>query len=193
MTDAIKNNNIETLINMIGKNWNYGFHLACKFNRLHIAKYMISKGAIHLGEQLYWACRNQNIEMINLILLYEKKLKLHDLNCGLGGACEANNTNLVDLMISLGANNFDMGLMHACKRGNMGFATYMISKGGNINCGLYSACSNGHKNLIDHFSSLENINLNSGLDGACHGGNKEIIDYIIEKGADDYNRRLLGE
>ena len=60
-------------------------------------------------------------------------------------------------MISLGANDFDVGLFGACQGGNFETIKYLIKKGA--------------------------TNLSLGFEGACFAGNKEIAILMINLGA----------
>lgn len=78
-------------------------------------------------------------------------------NFGLYGACLACNVELIDYMISLGANDFQWALRAISEKGS--------------------------KELVIKIEKLcgDNINYNWALTGACKGNNVDIIKYYLEK------------
>ena len=103
---------------------------------------------------------------------------------GLRGACSGGHLELVKLMISRGANNWDCGLQHACRGGHLELVNLMISRGNDHwNNGLYGACRGGHLELANLMISRGAYTWNYGLRGACRGGHLELVDLIISLGA----------
>lgn len=198
LKDIIGKNLVETLIHTKRTiNWNLGLRYACMFNNISIAKYMILRGSNNWLDALYWACKNENRVLIDLIIISRNSSnscnpQIHELNAGLAGASESGNKELVDLMISNGAVNWNMGLLHASKNNKMELINYMIDKGGKKRYGLYGACSTNNRHIVDYLIQLGSNDWNSGLAGACHGGKKDMIDYMIDKGANNLNKGLSG-
>src|SRR3972149_6083103 len=101
-------------------------------------------------------CINYYIISIKILSLTNPRL---DWDRGLkwacwGGACCAGghcpHRDLVNLMISLGATNWNWGLECACLGGHRDLVNLMISLGANYwNRGLMFACLGGHRNLVN--------------------------------------------
>src|SRR3989344_4068680 len=85
------------------------------------------------GVQLCRYCKKNNI--ISLSILIKKYYNDYypydwtELDHGLGAACRGGNKDLIDLMISNGANNWNYGLKGACIGGHRDLIDLMISKG----------------------------------------------------------------
>lgn len=80
---------------------------------------------------------------------YEKCSKIDDVNAGLIYACNGGNTNIVQLMIERGANNWDYALSGACEYGHMDIVEHMIEKGAtDWNWGLFYSCKGGHMAIV---------------------------------------------
>lgn len=126
----------------------------CIFLPYNIQEY----GIIRLIVDDYLECGLPVVTSPFLYILERDKMKqglgyLHDtiqsVNNGLNGACEGNYCELVELMISKGANDWNGGLHAACLGGHIKLAELMISKGAdNWNWGLYGACYGGHLKLV---------------------------------------------
>jgi hypothetical protein len=71
------------------------------------------------------------------------------IDWGLFGACEGGHKDLVNLMISKDAYDFDYALMYACRGGHKDLMVLLIIRGiNNFDYGLFGACEGGHKDLI---------------------------------------------
>ena len=82
--------------------------------------------------------------------MFIKTKKDYDWNYGLYCASSGGHLNLVNLMISKGANDWNKGLLSACYGGNQNVVDLIISKGGNNwNSGLYGACWRSNQNLVN--------------------------------------------
>ena len=102
-------------------------------------------------------------KIITLLLIMLKEYE-PNINWLLQVACEVGDINLVNLMISKGADDY-------------------------FGDGLYEACAGGYSDIIDlllqiYFTSNNNIvcsnYLNAGLEGACYGGYKDLIYLMID-------------
>lgn len=112
----------------------------------------------------------------------------NDWNWGLVSACKYGHLEIIELMIIKGADDWNEGLYSACLHGFMQIAELMITKGADdLDSGLYYACINGSMELIDMLISKGTDNWNMGLEGACEGGHIEIVKLMIGKGANDWN------
>lgn len=69
------------------------------------------------------------------LLLSRYNYLVRDLNAGLEGACRAGNIQLVEIIISKGANGWDNGLLASCEElCQLDIVSLMISKGASENC-----------------------------------------------------------
>jgi ankyrin repeat protein len=108
----------------------------------------------------------------------------NDWNNGLLKACESGHIELANLMISSGADNWNIGLLGACNGGHLELAKLMISHGANDwNWGLFGACRGGHLELAQLMISLGANDWDDGLYGACTGGYIKLINLMISLGA----------
>ena len=87
--------------------------------------------------------------------------------------------DLVELMISKGATNWNGGLLGACQGGHLNLAKLMISKGANNwNGGVRYACEEGHLNMVELMMYEGDVNMHFGEDSARFGRHKELIDFF---------------
>jgi len=92
---------------------------------------------------------------------------------------------IVKLMISKGANNWNGGMFSACHNNHTDIVQLMISKGANnLDWGLFGACKGGHIDLVNMMLQKGANDWNLGLIGACQGGHLDIIKLMLEKGAE---------
>lgn len=159
-------------------NWNSGLFVACFYNSVEIIEYMISKGATDCVALMYTCCGVGNIKIVNIISDLLVKMEKTDLvpewNEGMSGACAGGHIEIVKMMISKGATNwnealsrayknteivklmlehgatrFDSCLEHACELGDLNLALLVVEKGAtNWNGGFMSACEYGHIELV---------------------------------------------
>ncbi len=95
-----------------------------------------------------------------------------------------NHKDIVEYLISKGADDFDFGLANACYGGQIEIVEFMISKGANnFDNGLFNACINGYKDIAELMISKGANSFHDGLWCACCYGHKEIGLLMIEKGA----------
>jgi hypothetical protein len=159
---------VKFMITCGANDWGYGLISACRginreianeivllmlekgHNKNHIFN-IFSKGidTNYLKVAFSEACQYGNLEIIKTLTdLTEFDVK--DFNAGLYKACVGGHKNLVDLMISNGANDWNIGLYGACIGGHVILAELMISNGAyNWNWGLKGARKNCHNDLID--------------------------------------------
>ena len=110
---------------------------------------------------------------------------------GLSLACSFNRLDLVNLMISEGAEDWDRGMRCACRDGHLDLANLMIAKGAySWNWGMVAACGGGHLDLVNLMITNGANNWNWGMNGACEGGHLDLANLMISKGADNWNSGL---
>ena len=138
---------------------------------------------------MQYICSGNNIDvvelMINLRQVKCEAFSTHtfwsddDWNNGLYASCKVGSYQLVNLMISSGANYCNWGLYGACEGGHIELAELMISHGANDwNEGLYNACIGDHIELVKLMISYGANNWDDALAEARIGDNTEIIDLM---------------
>lgn len=111
---------------------------------------------------------------------------------GLEKACGKGHIEIAKLMISRGATDYNKGMLYACRGGNMEIVRLMISLGATCwNKALSCACYGGNINLIRFLIKHGARNWQAGLNGACYGGHKKIVELMIQYGATGWNDALL--
>lgn len=109
------------------------------------------------------------------------------IGCCLRGASERGHKDLIELMITKGA-NINYGLEGACRGGRKDIVKLMITRGAkNFDWGLQGACEGGHKDLAELMIAKGAKKFNWGLESACQGGHKDLAELMIAKGANDFN------
>ena len=143
------------------------FEAICKSGNIDDIKAAIEDGRFNSDAGLAGACAEGHIEVIHLIIEHSSKLnEFVSLGFGLHCACFYNQREVIDLMIELGVNDFDGGLV--------------------------SAGESGHVNIMRRMMECGADDLNRGLRGACKGGNMKAIQLMIDCGAENYRRGLRG-
>ena len=103
------------------------------------------------------------------------EIPVNIINDGLYGACLGGHIELVNLMISRGADDWNNGLSGACRGGHIELVNLMISRGADDwNYGLSGACYGGHIELV-------NLMISRGANNCCRC-NKSMIEHLqLEK------------
>src|SRR3989304_4980498 len=107
--------------------------------------------------------------------------------------CCINNEIISIKILSLTNNklNWDRGLRYACEGGHRDLVDLIISLGADY-CGwhegLWGACEGGYRDIVSLMIEHGANNWNGGLVSACEGGHRDIVDFMIENGANDWNR-----
>lgn len=104
--------------------WNQGLIGACKGGHFDFAKEMINRGASEFGwECLENVCKPGNEELVDLITSF-----VRDRNLFLANACYCDNVTVINMMVDLGANNWDKALYNACLGGHDHIVQWLLSK-----------------------------------------------------------------
>lgn len=100
---------------------------------------------IWASDLIYGSCCGGYIDMI---IYFLPNIKIN-LNLALTYACRHNKPDIVNLMISLGADGFNRGLVKACYHGHLAIAEMMVAHGADdFNDGLACACTQGHRQIV---------------------------------------------
>lgn len=115
----------------------------------------------------------------------------NDWNGGMCGAAAGGKIRLVDFFIEKGADDWDNGLLHALQHeSNFHLVKLFITKGADLNYGLYSAAVYRAPMYINWLIENGADDWNSGLLGASLGGDVEIVKFFIEKGANNFKESI---
>jgi hypothetical protein len=92
--------------------------------------------------------------------------------------------DIIQLMISHGATNFNVAIVYAASRGHMDIVQLMISKGAtNFNNVMVNAAQYGHMDIVQLMICKGAINFNGAMVNAAQGGHMDIVQFMISKGA----------
>lgn len=169
----------------------WGLQAACEGGHRDIAELMISKGATDLRDGLEGACEYGHRHIVEFFFEIAEKSNDDDYvkvikDCALKSACANGRRDLVDFVISKGANSWEYGFVGACAGGHRDIVDLMISKGAtDWKEGFISACDGGHRDIVDLMIEKGATAWDEGFVSACAGGHRDIVDLMIKKGAND--------
>jgi hypothetical protein len=133
-------------------------------------------------------CLNGDIDSINK-LIDDNPTGKFDWNWGMWNACQNGNIEIVNLMISKGADSWNIGLNYACESGNIEIVNLIISKGANDwGWGLTGACWRGHLYLVKLMISKGATEIHHTMVIARKKEYWNILHFLIHLGVDYYTR-----
>ena len=150
---------------------------------------------------LLQAAEEGNIQALyNGLKMFYKLRTVHIYNLALTKAVMAGHNSIVNLLLDLGANNYECIYISASKIGNLNLVkTYLkydnqFKLGESYQLAIKNASQFGHIDVLEYLYNLKNKQktINYGMYGAGLGGDNKTIEYLISKGADDYNSLLRG-
>lgn len=166
---------------------------ACDNNNMEAALLFIDHVEIS-WIMISYACNYRNMRLIKL--LFDKVTDLSPVNLGsiLYSACYSGDRNIVDFVISKGANDWNRGLSGACDGGYVYLAQMMIKRGANNLYSVFAAIISTKKiNIIKLFDRCDISDLNKALTIACEKRAYYNIKKIIRAGATAcYNEKCDG-
>lgn len=181
-------------------NFELGLQTACEFGHIDVVKLMLDllrNKDVYEYEQCFSdaftiSASNGHINIINLLI--REGGKIDDLDPDdLYYACICGNNDIVELFISNGINNFDVGLKGACEGGHKEISNLMINKGASFfdDC-IVSAATGGNVEIFRSILDLSNskdINkyknyLHESLIEASTCGHMNIIKLLIQEGVE---------
>lgn len=139
---------------------------------------------------LYRACKIGDLESATH---YSIDKTLDELNKALIVACECGYIDVVRLLISKGANDWQYGFINACERGHVDVIHLMISNAINANkalnwyAGLNCACEGGYINVVHLLISLGVSDFAFGFEAACQHNHMEIAKLLYLKSGFDWS------
>ena len=169
---------------------NKGMVECAKIGSLDGVQFYISKGATN-----YWnfgmSSAAENGHRDIVDLMISKGANIW--NTGMISAIKNRHRDLVDFFIEKGANDWDLGLEYAARSGHQDLVDFFIEKGaGKFDLGMSAAAQGGHQDLVDFFILKGATDWNRGMWGAAKGGFRNLVDFMISKGATDWNRGMYG-
>ena len=132
---------------------------------------------------LFDACVTGNLEMVKYIM-GKRKCGPQDYNSGLCGAAKAGNTQLMDLMFSLGAYDLYEAMIGAAKGHHLSIILDMYNQGcDDLSVALNYMFMGGNLETIEKLIELgaDIYDINSKLLSACWGNNLPVIRYLMSK------------
>ncbi len=171
-------------------------HLAVGLGRKDLVKLFIARGALFEEQMnnserdtivynetpLTRAVRNNQQEMLELLLLKGADLSAPPNSCALALAVAQNNPRLITFLVSKGAplEEYDISrrtaLHLACSLGSFDMVQLLVNNGANINAPT--------RKDDRHFFAKEEAGHKTPLHLAVAAGNIEMATYLIQKGAD---------
>lgn len=135
-------------------------------------------------KSLYWQHFLISDYFLNKII--DKKSVIND------GLSFAKNKKTADYLISLGANDFNYGLLGAVYQNNKIMINFYIDHGADDwNSALYQAANTDNIKLINYFIERGATDFDAALLGSIHVNNEDMIKFFISKGATDWNSAMI--
>ena len=177
---------VEYMISLGANSWNDGLKYGCKGGHKDIANYMISLGACSCPISFIYACRSGQRDLLELLILngeIDGQMSASTYwNNGLRHACKCGHKEIVEFMISKGANDWNGGLEYACTGGHKDLVELMLDQGANmLDRGLYAACKNKYSNIVEMLIS-QGV---SKLKYRCVGAYEDMIDFVVNSGVNN--------
>lgn len=161
-----------------------------------------------LYEALDMAITNHHIEVVEYLINHNKEYKEYDLDYVMSGSTCVNDINIINLMISKGAKDWNGCMFNAISVGNMDLVKFFLSKnkentcydnGGNsldLKIAMYHSIASSNKDMIDLFikEGFNDWNYAMEVTADFNFGDEDILKFFIEKGGSIdayYNRRRL--
>jgi len=141
-----------------------------KEGNLSLNKYFVKKGATNLLVAFYNAVESGNFDLVSYLIQnpqLQSQLHKRELNSALLHAGYSNNRQLIEYLLSLGANNIYGLLLALIENGNLQLIKYLFSR----------------------FHNLDYIIYSDALYTAINNKNREIINFLLAE-ADENNIKL---
>lgn len=161
---ACETGNLELAQFMIARGATYfcqeGLQYACANGHLKLVQLMISQNAnIRFDAPFQAACENGHFEIVKWVVEHGIYNNVIGFNNGLSSAFLLGHTQIAQLLIEKGANNYNQILTNACMNGRINLAKLMIDYGAdNFNYGLQMACITNNlqiaKLMIEHDANV---------------------------------------
>ncbi len=107
-------------------------------------------------------------------------------------ATRGGHRDIVEWILTLGANDYDSALDVAATEGRRDMVELLIENGASdLNNALVMAAANGHRDIVELLIEKDAKDFNRALTNAAKNGHRDIVELLIESGADDYDLALL--
>ena len=156
---------VKKLINSGANNLHNNLYFACKNGQLDVVSLILSKGIITSCNSFEVSCENEHIEVVKFLLLHPIEDLQFCIDDTLQTVCKNGNKELIKLIIDKGVKNFGKGLYGAIIGGHKDIINMMIEKNPN------TSRVGEEKHFFDW-----------GLEGACQVGDNPLIDFMIKNG-----------
>jgi hypothetical protein len=160
---------------------NAGLEGACVGGHLDIVKLLIKHGAEEFHQALRFACIGGHLKIVRYLLLENEEHVNWDCNIGLSYVCERGYRDILDILVTCGANDFNNGLYYACKGGQKEIAELMVYYGATATCNAtMGACSSNRPEMI-HWLIQKTVELdwNMIFENACVYNWIDLLLYTI--------------
>ena len=102
----------------------------------------------------------------------------------MGMAARGGHQDIIDSMLSLGADNYDHVMGMAARGGHQDIVNQMISRGANkYNWAMTNAARGGHRDIVNRMLELGADDYNCSMVEAARGGHQDIVNQMILRGA----------
>ena len=163
---------------------NWSLRMAAHSGHLNIVKFMLDLGATHIDEATCTAVTHKHIDIVEF--LSEKGA---DVNKALTTAFRKEDRDMIDFLISCGANDFRQGGIHAASKGNIELVKLCIERGVDMRY-LISCVEKGYMEIVQLILNNGYTDFNRLLSIAALKGQSEIIQLMLDLGATEYNKAM---
>lgn len=183
---------------------NFCLHDACRVGHYETVELILDKGIKFVDhdycdyggyrESLNIMCKKRYNKIIKLVTSTD----FYYWNQGLLAASCYINYQMIEYMVSKGADNWGECLENACSQGNARIVKFIIRNSINdMDDAIYNsfcvACFEGNLEILKLLISTgHEFDWNKGLLNACSGGYVEMVEFVISKGGNDWNRGFKG-
>jgi hypothetical protein len=166
---------------------------SCTTGNIKMVKYLLDQYKFSRKKLDFCVSRAARKNQKNVVDYFIENDLPKDFNRIMANACFGGNTEIVNKMLELGADEYNYCAWAAARNNHREIIYHMLSLGADnyldIACG---AARGGNLDLLNIFMDFSNIeNLNIAMFNAVYGGNLDIVEYLISKGANDFNRGLI--
>jgi hypothetical protein len=171
---------VDKLIANGADDWESGLEGACKGGNLTLVKLFLEKCTLDHGHDDYDDDDDSDANSM--------------LSMALRAAAEGGNTDIIDYLIKLGADDWNYGLFGAVEGNHSHLVDFFIQKGANDwNWALRAAVSIGSKHYINMFVQLGANDWSPALEDAIKHGDIELFKYVLAKGAKLQSNAIMFE
>lgn len=174
---------IDIIIDKVGEdrvNFDHCLEFSYFSGNMDIITFFTQYAPSEFSHALYGACKSGNIELIEFVIdKYPTKCVWNE---GLCGACYGGHMNIIEMMITRGANDWDMAMRGACHGGHMEIVEIMIEKGASDwnNCVISGWTGGDRIDIVKFLVNKGATNYGICLVYACLCGDLEFVKILIK-------------